>query len=99
VTTDGSKMGFDTALRIRELTKEVHIDLKRIALVGMRATRTEDLRTVAQQHGFELVGIIPFDENLSTFNADGRPLLDLPENSPSVTAVKQISVNLGLVNL
>lgn len=98
VTTDGSKMGFDTALRIRELTKEVHIDLKRIALVGIRTARTEDLGNMAQKHGFELVGIIPFDENLSTFNADGKPLLDLPEDSPSVVAVKKISANLGLVN-
>ncbi len=36
VVTDPSKMGFETAKRIKELTEEVHIDVKDIYLVGNR---------------------------------------------------------------
>ena len=99
VTTDGSNMAFETALRIRELTKEVRIELKRICLVGMQITPEKEaiLRKKAADNSYELISVIPFDSSVSTFNTTGRPLLDLPRDSPSVVRAREIISNLELM--
>ncbi len=99
ITTDGSNMAFETALRIRELTKEVDIKLGRICLVGMQTTPEKEalLKKKASDNNMELAGAIPFDANVSTFNMTGQPLLDLPSDTPSVVKAKEIAFNLGLI--
>jgi CO dehydrogenase maturation factor len=101
VVTDPSKMGFETAKRIRELTEEVHIDVKNIYLVGNRfPLGMEDLlKTRADEIGLELAGSIPVDENVMSFNMTGKPLLDIPDDSPAYKAVEEIARRIGLGDL
>ena len=44
----------------------------------------------ARSWGLELLGCVPEDENISKFDAEGRPLIELPDSSPSVAAVSEI---------
>jgi CO dehydrogenase maturation factor len=101
VVTDPSKMGFATARRIKELTEEVHIDIKNIYLVGNRFPESmEDaLQKAADDIGFELAGSIPVDDNVMSFNITGKPLLDIPDDSPAYKAVEEIAQRIGLDKL
>jgi CO dehydrogenase maturation factor len=101
VVTDPSKMGFETAKRIKELTEEVHIDVKDIYLVGNRFPRGMEglLKKTADDIGLELAGSVPVDENVMSFNMAGKPLLDVPDDSPAYKAVEEIAQRIGLGRL
>lgn len=98
VVTDPSRMGLETARRIKELAEEVHIDVKHIYLVGNQFPRTmEDvLEKAADDIGMELAGSIPMDENVMSFNIAGKPLLEIPDDSPAYLAVEKIARKIGL---
>lgn len=98
IVTDPSRMGLETARRIKELVDEVHIDVKHIYLVGNRFTPDleELLKKSADDIGLEYGGIIPVDENVMAFNLEGKPLLDIPDDSPAYEAVGNLAKKLGL---
>jgi CO dehydrogenase maturation factor len=98
VVTDPSKMGLETARRIKEIIDEVHIDVKHIYLVGNRFTPDleELLQKTADDIGLEYGGIIPVDENVIAFNLTGKPLLDIPDDSPAYKAVGDLAKKIGL---
>jgi len=98
IVTDPSRMGFETARRIRDLAREVHIKVRSTYLVGSRFTDdlVDTLRSAAEAMGLELAGNIPVDQNIMSFNITGRPLLDLPEDTPAYRATEQIATRIGL---
>ncbi|RLI07167.1 ATP-binding protein [Candidatus Bathyarchaeota archaeon] len=98
VVTDPSKMGFETARRIKELAEEVHIDVRHIYLVGNRFTEQLEgaLKSAAEEIGLELAGYIPVDPNIMSFNMTGKPLLEIPDDSPAYRAVERIAPKIGL---
>lgn len=99
VVTDPSSMGLMTAQRIKEVAKEVHIEFKKYCLVGNRWNPEMEpmLRERAETLGYEFVGIIPTDDNVFNYNLTGKPLLNLPSDSPAIAAVKQMLVRIGLL--
>ncbi len=98
IVTDPSAMGFKTALRIKELAKEVHINIKEIYLVGNRfPDGMEDrLEKWASRIGLEAAGIIPYDPLVDEYNLEGIPLLKLPSESRAVSATMKIAEKIGL---
>ena len=44
----------------------------------------------------EILGYIPADENIREYDLTGKPILDLPDRSPSIAAVQGILETLGL---
>ena len=99
IVVDASRAAFEAALRIRDLAKEVHIEFKRIVVIGNRfpAGMDEDLREKLDEQGLELIGMIPDNEDLSRANYQGEPLISLPPDSPGVIAVDNIAEKLGLL--
>jgi len=100
VVTDPSSMGLQTAKRIKEVAKEVHIGFKKSYLLGNRFKPEMEtmLRDEASKLGYEFAGIIPTDDNIFTHNLTGKPLLSLPADSPAIPAVRRILTRIGLLN-
>ncbi len=100
IVTDPSSMGFKTAERIKELAHEVHINVKEIYLVGNKFSNelAPLLEEKAEEIGVELAGFIPPDPNVVKFNMEGRPLLELPKDSPALRAAEKIARRIGLLN-
>ena len=98
IVTDPSVMGFQTAQRMKELAKEVHIEFKKIYLVGNRCGPELEsmLKEKADEIGVEFIGRIPYNEDILKYNLIGKPLLDLPEENPALLAVKGILARMGL---
>ncbi|RLG52508.1 MAG: hypothetical protein DRN96_02485, partial [Thermoproteota archaeon] len=90
---------FETARRIRELAEEVHINVREMYLIGNMFPRGLEglVRRKALEIGLRYGGVIPQDPNIASFNLEGRPLLELPPDSPSVVAARKITEKVGLV--
>jgi CO dehydrogenase maturation factor len=99
IVVDASRAAYEAALRIRDLAKEVHIEFKKIVVIGNRFPpgMEEDLRGKLEEEGLELIGMIPSDDELSKANYQGTSLIDLPSNSSGVLAVEAIAEKLGLL--
>jgi CO dehydrogenase maturation factor len=91
VVTDTSKRGIETAKRIKELATELDIDFKKLYVVINRANgeMVGGIKKELEKSGLEVLGAIPEDKNVLDFDYKGKPLTDLPADTP---AVKEIIV-------
>jgi CO dehydrogenase nickel-insertion accessory protein CooC1 len=56
----------------------------------------ELLQKSADDIGLEYGGIVPVDENVMSFNLTGKPLLEIPDDSPAYAAVGNLAKTIGL---
>jgi CO dehydrogenase maturation factor len=99
IVTDTSHMGLQTAKRIKELAKEVHIQFKKIYMIGNRFPLEMEnmLKEETKKIGIEFAGIVPLDDNVFKNNLTGQPLLSLPEDSPALQAMRNILTQINLL--
>ncbi len=97
VVTDTSKRGITTAARIRELAEELQVKFRDIYLVINRATEDTEqkLQEYAREIGLEVIGIVPEDENVRRYDYEGRPLIELPADTPALSAVREIAKKIA----
>lgn len=100
IVTDPSSMGLQTAKRIKELAKEVHIEFNKIYLIAnrLKPEMESKIKEDAMKIGVELAGIVPHDDNIFSYNSEGKPLTSLPNDSPAVASVKKILLKTSLLN-
>jgi CO dehydrogenase maturation factor len=92
VVTDPSRMGFETARRIRELTEELGRDYRARYLIGCRfaADVEETFYSHAAATGLPPLGIVPEDKGLIRLNLDGRTIFELDDQSPAYVSAKKM---------
>ncbi len=99
IVTDPSKMGFHTMERIVEVSKEVHLNFKRILVIGNRfpgelekllAERVEKV----DDERIKFLGILPYDEEISTHNLMGDNLLDISSENGLYKSAKELFVSV-----
>lgn len=101
--TDTSIRGFETCVQILEIAKNYDIRKKlKPYLIINRVKKDHDkeaLDNLRKRVGLdvEIVGYIPEDKNIETYNLRGKPLFQLPDDSPSVSAVNHILEKLQLI--
>ncbi|MGQ9720577.1 MAG: ATP-binding protein [Candidatus Jordarchaeum sp.] len=90
--SDASRMGIQTAARIRDLAKALKSNFEHIYLVGNRITPDLEsaVKEQAQKYKLEYIGTIPPDDELAQYNLEGKSLLLLPEDNPAYQAVLKI---------
>lgn len=100
VVTDPSSMGLQTAKRIKELAQEVHIQFKKIYLVGNRFSPEMEpvIKGEADKIGIEFAGMVPHDNDIFEYNLAGKPLSKLSQKSSALLAVKEILMRIGLLD-
>lgn len=92
IISDPSVRGLETAMRIRDLAREMEIGVGRYELVISRV-RGEMPETMAKEvasRDIHFAGIVPDDPEVSRFDAVGRPLSGLPRDSAAKAAVEKI---------
>jgi CO dehydrogenase maturation factor len=92
IVTDPTKRGILTAERIRDLTEELKLNIAELKLVVNRSPGPLDpiLEEHIRSRGLDLAGVIPADENVVRFDLEGRPIFQLPAESPAREAVYAI---------
>jgi len=97
VVSDLSIASLKAAGRIRELSEKLKLEVKRRGLVlnrtggGLSPLQEEWI----SKTGLEVVGRIPEDRMIWEYSVNGRPLIELPEDSQAVRAVSEIVGSLS----
>ena len=92
VVADASSRSLKTATEIMKVAQgHPNVKVNRIGLVvnrfkGKRGPAEE----MTQEMGMEILGYIPEDQNVTDYDAVSRPLLEIPEDSPSLLAIRNI---------
>ena len=92
VVTDSSKRGILTAIRIKDLAKELDISFKNLYLVlnRIKPENEESVRETVKDFGLDIIGIIYDDELTASYDMEGKPLFELPDDSETVNSVSKI---------
>jgi CO dehydrogenase maturation factor len=87
--SDYSLKGIRTVGKIRELIEELKLSVKEKHLVVDRAPKDVDpgFSREIEKQGLKLLGMIPEDPFIFEYEMKGKPLLDLPDDSPAVQVV------------
>ena len=82
-----------------ELVKECELNPKKMGLIVNRAPNGKlndgTLQEIDNQ-GLNLLGVVPQDESVYEYDCEGKPTVDLPEDSPVRKALRQIVDKLEL---
>ena len=99
LVSDCSRRGVQAAGRIARLMEELNFHPKKTGLIINRAPEGKldpgTLEEIRNQK-LELLGVVPQDETVYQFECEGRPTVQLPEDSPVREALKGIVEKLGL---
>lgn len=89
IVSDTSRRGLQAAMRIDKLARELNIGVAKSYLVLNQAKAAPSqavMDIIAAADGPELLGTIPEDETIYQYDLNGRPTIEMPEDSPSVRA-------------
>lgn len=99
LVSDCSRRGIQAAGRIAKLMDEMHFCPETVGLIVNRAPDGKlDAGTQAEieRQNLNLLGIVPMDNAVYRFDCDGRPMVELPKDSPVRKALQKIVEKLGL---
>ena len=99
LVSDCSRRGIQAAGRAAVLVDELKLKPDTLKLVINRAPDGKLADTVQEEikaQNLDLLGVIPQDEAVYLYDSEGKPIVDVPEDSPIKVAVKSIISELGL---
>ncbi len=88
IVTDASRRGLQAAIRINDLAKELNIGVERSCLIFNQAKDgvPEKVAQMVAEAGMELLGAVPEDSAIYEYDFEGTPIVDLPEDTKSVSS-------------
>ena len=89
VLSDATVRGIQTAKRINELVDELRLEIdKRVLMINrISGNEGEQLKTLAENSGLSVAGLVPYDSMVLDYDLHGRPIVQLPADSIAVRAV------------
>ena len=99
LVSDCSRRGVQAAGRIARLIQELNFKPKQIGLIVNRAPEgildpgTEE---EIKKQRLTLFGVVPQDPKVYRYDCDGRPIVELPQDSPVRAALKEIIEKVGI---
>jgi CO dehydrogenase maturation factor len=89
VVTDATTNGLLTAKRVQEMSRELAINVGNLMVVANKVTPEAKplLEKVAQEKGLEISAYIPYDPTIADLDLRGKPIVELPSDSPASVAV------------
>lgn len=99
LVSDCSRRGVQAVGRIAELIKECDMHPEKVGLIINRApggVLNQGTKEEIEKQGLHLLGVVPQDETVFEYDCEGRPTVQLPEDSPVKKAIREIVDNLGL---
>lgn len=85
LVSDCSRRGVQAVGRIAKLIDECGLNPRKVGLIVNRApggTLNEGTKEEIEKQGLHLLGVIPQNEDVYEFDCDGKPIIQLPEDSP-----------------
>ncbi|QSX08348.1 AAA family ATPase [Alkalibacter rhizosphaerae] len=98
--SDYSHRSIQAAGRVKVLAEELKMNIPKMGLIVNKAPEgklTESILEEIQRQELELIGVIPLDSNVFDYDSTGKPLVQLPEDSPAKVALKDIMKKLQII--
>jgi CO dehydrogenase maturation factor len=98
IVSDPTVRGLQTARRIDALVEELHLEVRRRAVIINRVPgdEGEGLGKYAGELGLSVAGLVPQDKAIFDYDLRGRPIFELPADSEALKAVFGILDSLGI---
>ncbi len=92
IVSDTSRRAIQAATRINQLAKSLNIGVSKSCLIINQAKNSppDAVFDMINEAGLELAGTIPEDDAVYEFDLNGRPTVEMPEDSKSVKAAFEI---------
>lgn len=96
LVTDASRKGLEVIRTIDEVAKDM-VDYERIGVV---INRIEDMSLVdgLDTGGIELLGLVPTDRNIMTYDIAAKNFMGLPDDTISAVEMKEVLRKFGVLN-
>lgn len=90
IVSDPSQRGLVAAKRIADMSRELDIRIEKSYLIVNRVqdALSPETKSFVDGLGIPLLGIIKADEAISAFDLSGRPLVDLPDETPVYQSIE-----------
>lgn len=101
LVSDCSRRGVQAVGRIATLIEECNMRPKSVGLIVNRAPNgelNEGTKEEIEKQGLHLLGVVPQDELVYEYDCDGKPTIQLPEDSPVKIALRKIVEQLEFKN-
>ena len=104
IVSDATVRGITTAGRIADLLTELNTKVGKHYLIVNRAAGglTPEIREAIAEHGLDLLAVLPDDPLVAAFDAAGRPILQLPDDSRLSVAMAPVVdtvLDLSLIHI
>jgi CO dehydrogenase maturation factor len=98
IVSDLSTPGLKAAKRIRELSTKLDLVTRYTGLILNKATddMLQKRKEMVKDTGLEIIGRLPDDPILATFDIDFASILEIPEDSSALKSAEEIVNNLNL---
>jgi len=90
IVTDTSTRGMHAAKAINEVIQRDMKSTKTGLVINKSRGTDQTITQMADEAGLEILGSVPDDDNLAEYDSLGKPIIDLPDTSPSVSAIQEI---------
>jgi len=92
IVSDPSRRGLQAAVRIDELARclKIVVGKSYVVINQAREAPSEQAMAMIKNANLELIGIVPEDDVIYDYDFNGRPTIEMPEDSISVQAAYKI---------
>jgi CO dehydrogenase maturation factor len=96
--SDPTIRGVTAAGRMKDLIKEMRAKAGKVGLVVNRVKNglPDEIKNASEEMGLEIIATIPDDPNLADLEIKGKPIIELPEDSPLRKGVEEVIAQLGI---
>ena len=92
IVSDSSRRGLQAAVRIDELARclKIVVDKSYVVINQAREAPSQQAMEMIKNAKLELIGTVPEDDLIYDYDFNGRPTIEMPEDSKSVKAAFEI---------
>ncbi len=98
IISDPTVKGVKTAARIKGLIKELDLEIEKSTVIINRVMGEEEdkLKKLSDDLGLKIAGVVPQDGTIFDYDLKGRPVFELPTDSPACLSIFDILDSLGI---
>lgn len=96
VLSDGSLRSMKTAqtiIHVAQTSKSLSVDNAQLVLNRFKGDQ-EAMDRIPEKYGITVLGSLPEDEVANEYDRDGKPLLELPQDSPMLSSTRAILLEI-----
>jgi CO dehydrogenase maturation factor len=98
IMSDPTIRGITTAARMKDLIGELRSKIGKVGLIvnRVKGELSPEIEKAIDESGLHVIALIPEDPNMAGLEMKGRPITELPQESPLQLKVKEMVEGLGL---